>query len=839
MKKILSLILTVCIILTMLPNIVLAASPVNIFNITVTAPEVGKKPAYDAKVPDTASTYVTKTEWSGTLDSDGCFKSGTEYTVNVYVRLKDGQDKYIKEVSDTIKVNGKIAKMKKISDDKKEAIISYTFKTSKEGLTTQQKNDPKAIKEISVTLGNYALGVNEKNVTLAISDDRFEQKNLHIKGTFGEGDTLIEGKQYTITSIFRLKNGVDAYIPEGFSKANVTVKGVNATVNSATVTGGNLLSITITPDKFVSAETLAKETEEKANEHRHCYCGGYVDNSGDHTSHQDVVYQKWPGEGNIKYTNGVTYIYLDKDVDLDNSLNIGGGKTLYLCLNGHALGMKYRGQRVINVSVNGKLYLCNCTRSAGGKITKGNAEYGAGIHNNGTVRMFGGVITENEGGYGGGVYNNVNFYLYGGDIYNNSAIHGGGVWNDNDSSSTFTMYNGTISMNTASCGGGIYNNDGATLVLKGGHISENASGSAGGGIWNNGGNVELNGAMILANASTNGAGVWNNGGGLFSFISGNISKNVGVNDPNINHYAFGGGVWNNDDAIFNMTGGEITFNKATQGGGVWCNNGSEFVMAGGVMAENEAINGAGIFIDKSDDNAKPGVFRMSNYAGIGLNYASGLGGGAHVKGILYMDDTVEISGNSAGTPDNIDIYVDPSGSIIKNAVKTIHFIDVKEEDYFIDPVKWALEKNITSGTSDITFSPNDTCNTAQILTFLWRAAGKPEAKTKPLIADVYEDDYYYMPAYWAQSLGIFEKALYPNYSCNRGSAVYYMWCAAGKPEVNETLPFTDVKADSPFYTAIAWALEKGVTSGTTPTTFEPGKTCTRAQIITFLYRAYK
>ena len=182
------------------------------------------------------------------------------------------------------------------------------------------------------------------------------------------------------------------------------------------------------------------------------------------------------------------------------------------------------------------------------------------------------------------------------------------------------------------------------------------------------------------------------------------------------------------------------------------------------------------------------------------------------------------------------MYVDTMGVVNKGKLMPTQFVDVKDEDYFLEPVKWALDNNITSGTSDVTFSPDDKCNIAQIITFLWRAAGKPEVKTKPLIADVYPEDYYYMAAYWAQSLGIFNTALYPNFSCNRVSAVYYIWCAAGKPECKTPLKFTDVQnVHAP--EAIAWAVENGITSGTSETTFSPGNSCTRAQIVTFLWRA--
>lgn len=155
-------------------------------------------------------------------------------------------------------------------------------------------------------------------------------------------------------------------------------------------------------------------------------------------------------------------------------------------------------------------------------------------------------------------------------------------------------------------------------------------------------------------------------------------------------------------------------------------------------------------------------------------------------------------------------------------------------------LKAAKDKNkITSGTSDSTFSPDAECNLAQILTFIWRAAGEPQVNTSPRIADVNPGDYYYMAGYWAQSLGIFERALYPNTWSNRMTSVYFIWCAAGKPECKTPLEFTDTQNPKyeKYYEAIAWAVENGITNGTGETTFSPGKTCSRAEIVTFLWRA--
>ena len=692
-----------------------------------------------------------------------------------------------------------------------------------------------AAEEIStfgISMSGFKGGGKEEDVTFTLSDDRLEIKEVSWAGTKNEDGTFKNEKAYTVTLYIKVKSGVDA--------EKLSYTGINQAKKSTMKATKKEIRLNFEVRASETGELVTK-AEEEAQKHKHCFCGGYIQ-VGDHTSHSEVTYKKWDGKDKIQYsTDGAAYIYLENDVVLDSTLNVKGEKKLFICLNGHALAMRYKENRVINVAVGGELRICDCTRSANAKITNGGDEYGAGIHNNGTVKMFGGIITKNKGGYGGGVYNNANFTLYGGDIYDNEAMYGGGVWNDNDSKYNFTMYEGTIGFNTAACGGGIWNNDGANLILKGGTINLNVAGTGGGGVWNNGGNLELDGTMLLENTARYGGGVWNNGSGMFLFKSGNISKNMATSDP-LNPNGNGGGIWNNDDGIINMTGGEITFNLAQSGGGVWCNPKSEFMMSGGVIAENEAAYGGGIYVSNDENNTQPARFRITNLAGIVLNTATSKGGGAYVKGILELEGEGEVTGNISGTPDNIDIYAENCAKINRNNPMPTPFVDVAADSYFLEPVKWALEKNVTNGTSEITFSPNDTCNTAQILTFLWRAAGSPTVADKDLFkyADVKATDYFYMAAQWAKKKGMVEHyALYPNYSCNRMMAVYYIWCAAGKPECKTALKFTDTQNSKyeKYYEAIAWAVEKGITNGTSTTTFSPGKTCTRAEIVTLLHRA--
>lgn len=164
------------------------------------------------------------------------------------------------------------------------------------------------------------------------------------------------------------------------------------------------------------------------------------------------------------------------------------------------------------------------------------------------------------------------------------------------------------------------------------------------------------------------------------------------------------------------------------------------------------------------------------------------------------------------------------------------FSDVSETDYFAEPVRWAVEKNITTGTSDTSFSPNQTCTTAQILTFLWRANGKPEPGIANPFSDVTADDYYYKAALWAYEEGLISGAGFGGSApCTRAQTVTYQWKLAGSPTA-PSAGFSDVSDSADYAMAVAWAVQKGVTTGTSSTTFAPDDTCTRGQIVTFLYR---
>ena len=170
------------------------------------------------------------------------------------------------------------------------------------------------------------------------------------------------------------------------------------------------------------------------------------------------------------------------------------------------------------------------------------------------------------------------------------------------------------------------------------------------------------------------------------------------------------------------------------------------------------------------------------------------------------------------------------------------FYDVPNDAYFYEAVKWAVDKGITNGLSDTMFGPYESCTRAQIVTFLWRAAGSPEPKTASSFTDVPANAYYAKAVAWAVENGITngmtETTFAPDATCTRGQSVTFL-CRALKGTASGSANFTDVKSDAFYADAINWAVANNVTNGTSNTTFSPNADCTRAEIVTFLYRAYQ
>ena len=172
------------------------------------------------------------------------------------------------------------------------------------------------------------------------------------------------------------------------------------------------------------------------------------------------------------------------------------------------------------------------------------------------------------------------------------------------------------------------------------------------------------------------------------------------------------------------------------------------------------------------------------------------------------------------------------------------FVDVATGSYYEDAVDWAVENGITKGTDDTHFSPDGICTRAQAVTFLWRAAGSPKPETRAMpFTDVPVGSYYYDAVLWAVENGITkgtsDTTFSPNMTCSRAQIVAFLWRSEKSPAAGTANPFADVKSTAYYADAVLWAVKENITKGTTSTTFSPNADCTRAQIVTFLWRCKK
>ena len=182
----------------------------------------------------------------------------------------------------------------------------------------------------------------------------------------------------------------------------------------------------------------------------------------------------------------------------------------------------------------------------------------------------------------------------------------------------------------------------------------------------------------------------------------------------------------------------------------------------------------------------------------------------------------------------------PSTSAPEQNESSVGFKDVPKNAYYFDAVEWAVKRQITSGTSAAEFDPDAPCTRAQIVTFLYRALGSPEPKTTGSFTDVPSGSYYEKAVSWAVEMGITtgvsSERFDPNAACTRAQAVTFLYRALGS-QANVKARFSDVHDGSYYAGAVDWAVENGVINGISETLFGPDSSCTRAQTVTFLYRA--
>ena len=254
------------------------------------------------------------------------------------------------------------------------------------------------------------------------------------------------------------------------------------------------------------------------------------------------------------------------------------------------------------------------------------------------------------------------------------------------------------------------------------------------------------------------------------------------------------------------------------------------------------VSGAGAdqfgYIAYVYDNDTDGPVRTLEFTDLPLDSGETYTG--EVPEYPYGDYYVEDSDGFLWDPD-YDSEVD--GERSPEYAVEVSFTDVSPNAYYYDAVQWAVEEGITSGTTATTFSPNAACTRAQAVTFLWRADGSPKPQsTRNPFTDVKAGSYYYDAVLWAVEQGITSgtsaTTFSPNATCTRGQIVTFLYRSWGNPDIEVRTSFRDVPAGAYYADPVSWAADWGVTSGTSATTFSPNASCTRAQIVTFLYRSY-
>jgi hypothetical protein len=205
-------------------------------------------------------------------------------------------------------------------------------------------------------------------------------------------------------------------------------------------------------------------------------------------------------------------------------------------------------------------------------------------------------------------------------------------------------------------------------------------------------------------------------------------------------------------------------------------------------------------------------------------------------GFNYTYDLVS-GGYSNGKPVYIALGSKADAST-SPAATAPSFTDVAATSPFYAAIQWAVDRGITKGTSSTTFSPSNLCTNNHILTFLWRANGSPAATVANPFDNIDTSGDFGKAALWAYEQGLISGTSFPGtVNCTRAQTMLYFWKQAGSPATPVSDKFTDVPADAEYAQAVAWAVAQGITNGTSGTTFSPDATCTRGQIVTFLYRA--
>ena len=453
------------------------------------------------------------------------------------------------------------------------------------------------------------------------------------------------------------------------------------------------LTVTV---KFGGVAVL--EATVHSGDHSHPICGAAHKDIGDHKGTCEAVeWTAWDGTSEITYdSNNTAYVYLKDNVT--RSVRIGENYTLYLCMNGKSLmsSSTIQNNPVIRVDDNAKFILCNCQN--GGTITHSDSVPGKG------VRV----------GAGG---SNAVFIMYGGTISGNRTdanSWGSGGAGVEMHSGTFKMYGGTISNNVEDGnkyygGGGVCAHSGGKFIMYGGEISNNSSSTDGGGVtvWG-GGSVTISGGTISGNTATgDGGGIWTNAS--LTISSGTINGNTATGD--------GGGIWTTE--YLKIDDSMINGNKATKGGGVYYNDNGNSIMQiqDSKVTQNKATDGGGIYVNNSSTLG----MRDSSITG---NTVTGNGGGVYNNGTFQISGNTDISGNTKNSVGNnvylpTNKYINITGTLTGSKIGVTTEATPSSSSYiriatgnknYADPVKFLYENDGNLSVSVIVSSSGSTAN---------------------------------------------------------------------------------------------------------------------------------
>ena len=581
----------------------------------------------------------------------------------------------------------------------------------------------------------------------------------------------------------------------------------------------------------------------------------------------------------VKLVNNVTEavtIPADKTITLDlngkkltnadgqDTITVALGASLTVTGSGTVDNVTHGKAAIYNngtVILNGGSYTRSAEASTSIKDANGNSYYN--ILNHGTMTIGKNASVTSRGSFSSLIANGYyNFsdtnprsgYVSGTNQETPSLTINGGTFSGgintikNDDNATLTVNNGSFSNMTQAA---IQNNhvatiNGGTFDAKANHAIENRHFDGG----HNTGSVTVTSGTFTGGLYTTTGATWSISGGTFSsdpsvYVVGNGSANIVKRAGSEGAYTYTvlaksgltSGVYLTDPS------GALASNYyvSSTANGVWTVSYSAPSSGGGSSSSSRRYDVSAPSVKHGDVTVSPKTASKGDTVTITVKPDSG-----------YELDTLTVkdaSGSKIKVKDKGDgkfTFTMPASKVTVSAefaeIETLDFADVSTDAYYYEAVKWAAKKGITGGTGDGTFNPNGSCTRAHIVTFLWRAAGSPEPKSTVSFADVPAGSYYAKAVAWAVengiTLGTGDGTFSPNATCTRAQSVTFLYRALGTAPTTVN-GFTDVTADAFYADAVAWAVESGVTNGTSASTFSPNNGCTRAQIVTFLFRAYQ